>query len=110
MVDARALVFPSKWHEVAPLTIVEELSSGLLFVVSDCMSATELIHDGVNDAVFCTDSFEHLYMRLHGLLDDGIIEECQKIINNTFNSSKYSDETHTNRLIQVYNTEIDRNS
>lgn len=110
MADARALVFPSKWYEGAPLTIVEALSAGLPCVVSDCTSAIELIHDGVNGAVFYTDSFEHLYMRLHELLDDGLIEEYQKNINNTFNSSKYSDETHTNRLIQVYNTELDRNS
>jgi len=50
MKKARALVFPSRWYEAAPLTVPEALSIGLPCIVSDCCAARDYIkreEDGV---------------------------------------------------------------
>lgn len=46
MMGAKALVFPSRWYEGAPLTILESLALGLPCVVSDKCAAIDFINDG----------------------------------------------------------------
>lgn len=55
MEKAKCLIFPSKWYEGAPLTILEAVSKGIPCIVSDKCAAIEfinnnngLIYNGVN--------------------------------------------------------------
>lgn len=48
----KALVFPSRWYEVSPLTVPEMLYSGIPCIVSDCNAAKDDIDDGVNGYIY----------------------------------------------------------
>lgn len=47
MRQARALVFPSIWHECQPLTVLEAQAHGLPVLTSDASAGAELVADGV---------------------------------------------------------------
>lgn len=50
--DAKALVFPSKWHEPFGRTIVESFAHGTPVIGSALGGVTELIQDGYNGLLF----------------------------------------------------------
>ncbi len=52
MKKARALVFPSRWYEAAPLTVPEALTIGLPCVVSNCCAARDYIDDAAKGRIF----------------------------------------------------------
>lgn len=51
---ARALVFPSDWHEGCPAIVIEAMALGRPVIASRVAGATELIDDGVNGLLFDT--------------------------------------------------------
>ena len=100
--NSRALVFPSKWYEGAPLTIIEAMSAGLPCIVSDCSSATEVIKDGENGFVFKSGNLSSLEETIVKAIDNVKIKDIQDKILNTDLKSDYSIEEHTNNIIKVY--------
>ena len=99
---ARALVFPSRWYEGAPLTIVEAMSANLPCIVSDCTSAKELIVNGENGFVFETGNLDSLVKNMRRALNQEKIEEIRTNIEEKFNISAYKMESHVSNLICVY--------
>ena len=63
MKKARALVFPSRWYEAAPLTVPEALSIGLPCFVSDCCAARDY---AVDERVKLFSSISDLKLLLSG--------------------------------------------
>lgn len=102
MQAARALVFPSKCYEGAPLTIVEALCNSLPCIVSDCTSAVELIHDDENGFIFKTNNINDLKSKIIEAMSDEKILRMRNNITKTFHPRQYSKENHTNRLIDLY--------
>ena len=102
MLKARALVFPSKWYEGAPLTIIEALSIKLPCVVSDCTSATEVVHSGENGVVFRTNDLESLYNSLVKVLNGDLIRKMQENMERNFYYEKYSEKVYCDRIINAY--------
>lgn len=100
---ARVLVFPSRWYEGAPLTIIEAMSAGVPCIVSDCTSATEIVSNEKNGFVFSSGSYESLKNKMIDVLDDNLLQSVQKEMKMSFDMSKYSDVTHIYRLVDVYN-------
>ena len=100
--SARVLVLPSKWYEGAPLTIIEAMSANLPCVVSDCTSATELIEDGINGAIFKSRDTENLKYELKKILDDDAIIQMQANIRRSFMKDNYSEYAHMKQLEKVY--------
>lgn len=100
MRKSRCLVFPSRWYEGAPLTIIEALSRGLPCIVTDCTSATEIIVDGKNGFVFPVDDLVALMKILERSLSDEVISRFNCIENTDFNC--YRSENHAQRLREVY--------
>lgn len=99
---ARCLVFPSKWIEGAPLTIVEAMSASLPCIVSDCTSAVELVEDGVNGFVFESMNIDSLEDKIMCALNDNIIHEIQNNIKLYFVNDDYSEKKHTSNLLERY--------
>lgn len=52
MKNAKALIFPSKWYEGAPLTIIEAMSMGLPCIVSNNCAGKEFIENEVSGMIF----------------------------------------------------------
>lgn len=102
MRDARCLVFPSKWYEGAPLTIIEAMASGLPCIVSDCTSATELIVDGENGLVFETGNLNSLLEKMEQSLSADCLESITSRIREEFNPTVYSSRVHVDNLLRIY--------
>ena len=88
---SKAFVFPSKWYEGSPLTVVEMLSFGLPCIVSDASSATEIVDDGNNGIVFGTD-----VERLSSVLSENLPND------NGFDSSHWSVNCHVAKLVDLF--------
>lgn len=102
MRTSRALVFPSKWYEGAPLTIVEAMSIGLPCIVSDCTSAAELIQDNCNGLIFRSNDIFSLEEKLIDILKDNTAERLHKNICGDFDRNEYLDETYISNLLYAY--------
>jgi glycosyltransferase involved in cell wall biosynthesis len=108
MVNARCLVFPSVLYECSPLTIIEALSKGLPCIASDCTTATELIKNGVNGFLFKAENSDSLKNAILKSLDHNVYQEICQNINSKFEPNKYTCESHVNKLIEVYNTILEK--
>lgn len=103
MRQSRGLIFPSKWYEGAPLTIVEALSLGLPCVVSDCTSAAELVRDNENGFVFQSGNIEQLKQCMLKLADPVRVRRLNKYIINNFDERPYQVRYYTLKILQTYN-------
>lgn len=102
MCHARGLVFPSKWYEGAPLTVVEAMSMGLPCIVSDCTSAVELIQDGWNGLLFRSNDVSSLEQKISYILEDDNAIRIHENLVNCFVREEYVAETHIQNLLYVY--------
>lgn len=96
---SRALVFPSKWYEGSPLTIIEMQSLGLPVIVSNECSGVENVTHGVDGLCFNynkKDLIESLMVS-----DDVIKKMSDNLKNKDF--SIYTLDKHVFRLREVYN-------
>lgn len=93
LMKVRALVFPSKWYEVAPLITEECLNVGIPCIVPDECAASDYISEGLNGFVFKSGSV------------DSLIEAIQKLDDNpcqNFEVTHYGINDHVRRLIDAY--------
>lgn len=67
---ARALVFPSRWYEGQPLTVLEAKASGTPVVVSDVCAGREEIVDGETGVWFRSGDAGDLARALRAMQDD----------------------------------------
>lgn len=100
--SARALVFPSKWYEGAPLTPIEFMSHGIPCISSDACSAIEYIEDNENGLVFKSEDIQDLKDKIRFADDDGNWKRISRNLRNSFNRNKYSLESHVTKLLEVY--------
>lgn len=102
----KALVFPSLWYEGAPLTVVEMKSYGLPCIVPDKCAASEEIIDGKTGFVFESGSLSSLKKALVRC-ENCEIGYLQKNISESFDSNKYSEDTHLQSLVNIYTDILD---
>lgn len=100
--DARALVFPSKWYEGAPLTPIEFMSHGIPCISSDACSAIEYIRDEVDGLVFQSENVSDLKQKLLIANDDIQWGNICNSLRNSFKRDLYSMEAHVDNLIKIY--------
>lgn len=98
----KALVFPSRWYEGAPLTILEMKSYGIPCIVPDRCAASEEIEDGKTGFVFKTGDLESLTNCITKY-ENSDTHGMQKNITEQFSSSDYSLENYSKKLIEIYN-------
>jgi glycosyltransferase involved in cell wall biosynthesis len=97
----RALVFPTLLYEGAPLTVMEMKSYGIPCIVSDISSATEEIINEKTGYIFksgCLDSLKTAINKVKNINLSIIADE----INENFDTVKFSLETHTSNLLEIY--------
>lgn len=101
MKNARALIFPSKWYEGAPLTPLEAMSIGVPCVVSNVCAAMEFVKDETNGYIFS--NVEDLKMKIQYLNNnDNLVkmstEAYKSYWNEPFDKKKYKD-----NILALYN-------
>ena len=101
--SSKALVFPSRWYEGAPLTIIELKSYGIPCIVPDLCAASEEIEDGRTGLIFETGNIDSLIRGLERYETMDILSLQRNIIEN-FDASIYSLRTHCQNLLNIYNS------
>ena len=75
MLTSRALVFPSKWYEGAPLSILEALSAGLPVLASNLVGTAEIVGTLGEDHLVNTQHPDAWARALQNLTDSSDIDE-----------------------------------
>jgi glycosyltransferase involved in cell wall biosynthesis len=105
MLSARALVFPSRWLEAAPLTPLEaQIVAGLPCIVSDACAAQNMIEDGVTGFVFKSDDHEDLTRCLRKVSDPAVHAELRRNIVDRLPRmrQRYAAATYRSNILDVY--------
>lgn len=106
MKNAKALIFPSRWYEGAPLTTIEAFSVGLPCIVSNKCAASEFTQNNINGLLF-DGTIKDLKEKMKEYNENINIQEmCQKThksyLEFNFNNKKYvqQQKDYYNRILQ----------
>lgn len=102
MKGARALIFPSRWYEGAPLTTIEAFSMGLPCVVSDKCAASEFTQNNVNGLLF-DGSIKELKEKILQYNENVDIERMCKSTYNSYLEFGFKNEEYVKQLKNYYN-------
>ncbi len=102
MSTARALLFPSIWHEAQPLTVMEAAASGLSIIAADASAATEELGLLGTGEVFRSGDADDLAAKMAPYLNDGYAREKGAEAFAAFRRIDLSEERHVNCLIDIY--------
>lgn len=100
---ARCLVFPSIWHECAPLVVGEALSNGIPVITSDLSAATEQVKDNINGLHYSEDNINDLKSKIIFTGDDTKIKEMSLRAYKNYWNSPMTPDRHASCLIKIYN-------
>lgn len=103
MEKARALVFPSRWYEGAPLTPIEFMAHGIPCIASDSCAAVEYIEDNKNGLIFHSEDIDDLRKKILDAENDKLWKVISSNLRNSFDRSMYSIASHGDKLIAAYN-------
>jgi glycosyltransferase involved in cell wall biosynthesis len=106
MRTSRALIFPSKWYEGAPLIIIEALTIGLPCIVSNCTSAIELIFNNFNGFVFKTQDINSLLEKIELLQNNETYNRIKNNIITKFDLYKYTKEKYVRSLLLLIDNPV----
>jgi len=101
---ARALVFPSIWHETFGLTVAEALAQGVPVIVSDACAAAEQVVPGVNGLLYRGGEVADLARVLELFKDDALVEKLGRGAYDAFWNSPPTLERHAKELGSVYDS------
>jgi glycosyltransferase involved in cell wall biosynthesis len=108
MRGARALVFPSLWHEGQPLTVLEAKALGTPVIVSDGCAGREEIEDGVAGLWFANGDAASLARALVRLKDDQLVRKLSVGAYQSFWSDPPSLSRHVAAIEALYCTMLAR--
>lgn len=106
MSHARALVFPSRGYEGAPLTPVEFMSHGIPCIISDCCAGVEYIQNGKDGLLFEKENKEDLESKVRIAENNAEWSVIAENLRSSFLRYEYSGEKHVKELIRVYEETI----
>ncbi len=93
MKKARALIFPSRWYEGAPLTPLEILQYGIPCIISDSCAGIDYLKDSYNGISFSIEKDD---------LTDKITEFENKIDKINFNIENFVNSNYYNKIMELY--------
>ncbi len=99
---ARVLVFPSKWYEGQPLTIIESKARGIPCLVSDVCAARDEIEDNLDGMLFSPDNDYELKEKLQLCFDDDFIKKMSEYAYKHYWESCYDEYKYCKRLKRIY--------
>jgi glycosyltransferase involved in cell wall biosynthesis len=99
---ARALVFPSLWHEGQPLTVLEALAMGTPVIAADGCAARDSVVDGENGLWFRQADPVDLARALGAMSDDATVRRLSEGAYRRYWAAPFSLERHCRRLEEVY--------
>lgn len=105
--NARALIFPSKWYEGQPLTVMEAMADGIPVIASDASAAIEQIRDRDNGVIFKSNDLKSLESILEKFSCDDIVKKYSQNAYNDYWGKNYNEEIYINKLINIYNKVLD---
>jgi glycosyltransferase involved in cell wall biosynthesis len=101
--DARALVFPSLWHEVLGLTVLEAAAQGVPSIVPKGCGAEESVVDGVTGFHFRSGDARDLEAKISLLKQPTVAGALGKAAYERFwSTGEWTLQTHTRRLENIY--------
>jgi glycosyltransferase involved in cell wall biosynthesis len=102
MRSARALVFPSVWHEMQGLSVVEAAACGVPVIVSDPCAATEFVCNGKTGLYFRRRDVAHLIEQLKRLQDGDLVAAMSREAYDRFWRDPPSLQRHVTQLLRIY--------
>jgi len=108
MRGARALVFPSLWHEGQPLTVMEAKALGTPVIVSDGCAGREEIADGISGLWFPSGDVAALTRALTRIRDDGLAQALSLGAYQSFWSNPPTLDSHVEALQRLYREMLSR--
>jgi len=99
-------VFPSLWYETYGLTVSEAAARGIPAIVSDISAAAERVKEGVTGWRFRSGDPGDLVRCLRLIADDGIVKAAGEAAYRAFWSGAETRETHTTKLVRVYDAAL----
>jgi glycosyltransferase involved in cell wall biosynthesis len=100
--QARALVFPSLWHETFGLTVAEAAALGVPAIVSADSAAAELVEDGITGLRLRTGDVSDLVAKLRQVSDSQTAARLGRAAYDRYWTSPTTIEHHLDRLEGVY--------
>ena len=95
---ARALVFPSIWHETFGLVVAEALSVGVPVIISDTCAAAEQINNGRNGLLFKSGDVEDLVKQIELTKNNLFVQQLSKNAYGDFWQNPASFQAHAQDL------------
>ncbi|MFO1134595.1 MAG: glycosyltransferase family 4 protein [Rhodoblastus sp.] len=99
---ARALVFPSRWYEGQPLTVLEAKASGTPVIVSDVCAGREEIVDGEMGLWFKSGDAADLARALKTMQDDATVRRMSNAAHAAYWRDPPTLQRHVERLEKAY--------
>jgi glycosyltransferase involved in cell wall biosynthesis len=102
MRQARALIFPSTWHETGGLVVLEALARGIPVIVSRVTAPVDFIEDGVNGFIVDPQDRAALVDRMRILGDDAVARRMGAEAYERYWGDPQDSARHTNDLLSAY--------
>ena len=100
---ARALIFPSLWHETLGLVVLEAAAVGIPAIVPDTSGAAELVLDGTTGLHFKSGDEDDLRERMNQLRDRTFVRRLGRNAHEHFWASDYGSlDIHLSSLERIY--------
>jgi len=102
MKECKALIFPSRWYEGMPLTIIESLATGTPVIAGSIGVMTEMIQDGYNGFLFEAGNSLALTHRIRQFESMG--QQSAQLYKDARQSylDRYHPEIHYRSLLTIY--------
>lgn len=102
LAGARALIFPSLWHETEGLVVLEAAALGIPSVVADSCAARDLVIDEETGLHFRSGDDQHLQSVMDRLQDDQLVRRLGEAAYHQYWKNPRSLERHIAELERVY--------
>lgn len=102
MANARALLFPTRWFEGFPLTLVEALSAGCPVITSGIGNPKKIITDGKTGLHFEPGNTRDLHQKIERMRSDDELRERLSINAREDYLKHYTPEINLKQMIRIY--------
>ena len=103
---ARALVFPSIWHEPAGLVGLEAMTGGRAVIAGRVGGIPEIVSDGEGGLLVDPGDVNQLAAAIDRLADDAHLAEKMGRVGQRIAAERFSADAHLARLMEAYEKEI----